>query len=235
MTAIGYITVWVVVALWFSLGSMVLAAYAGEAILISRDDFDTPFLPKTDWITIFSTGANIFVDTANSWLTLETQPNTGVGTAVIRGTRRFSVLNDTLIFKSRIIDAYVDGSGNCCIYGDAQPRGLAEGTNRDNAIEFVNAFPVPNSVACRTVAGGTVTETVVDIRQSVRLPSVYQIIATAGGGRVDFYINGKRVATHTTNIPRVPLNVYFSTGDSGAGNVPMTVEYVSFERPPLGR
>jgi hypothetical protein len=72
------------------------------------------------------------------------------------------------------------------------------------------------------------TETTVNIGQSVRAPSVYQIIAKPD--RVDFYINGTRVASHTGAIPTAALNIYFATGDSGFGNVPVVVDYMSFEQ-----
>jgi hypothetical protein len=47
---------------------------------------------------------------------------------------------------------------------------------------------------------------------------------------VRFFVNGALVATHRTNIPTVPLNVYFSTSDGGAGSVPVTVDYVTLSR-----
>lgn len=204
---------------------IVLSTANAAEITIMRDDFDSSFIYPTDWNVSFSPGAaNVFVDVANSHLTLETVPNTGVGTAVVWGTKSLSVTTGALIFRSRIKDAYVDQA----IYGDAQPRGLVAGTDRNNAIEFVNALPTPNTVECRTVANGTATTTLVNIGQSVRSPAVYQIVASSTN--VKFFINGRVGAIHTTNIPTVPLNPYFSTGDSGLGNVPVVVDYVSFER-----
>ena len=194
-----------------------------EEITILRDDFDEDVLSPSDWTITISPGSAFF-ELKNSKLILHTTPDIGVGTAVVRSNKSFSVLNGALIFKSRIVDTYVDHA----IYGDAQPRGLVAGEDRNNAIEFISALPVPNTVECRTVANGAVTSTIVDLGQSVRVPNVYQIVAKPN--IVKFYINGRRVATHTTNIPTVPLNVYFSTGDSGAGNVPVEIDYVSFER-----
>jgi hypothetical protein len=122
-----------------------------------------------------------------------------------------------------VLDAYVDQS----IFGDAQPRGLVAGADRGNAIEFINAYPVPTHIACRTVAGGVATQTTVDIGQSVRSPAIYEFIANSN--EVKFYVNGSLVATHTINIPQVPLNAYYSTGDSCAGNVPVYVDWVSIQ------
>lgn len=186
-----------------------------------RDDFDTDLSP-TEWLTDFTAGA-ASVSVANGSLTLQTIPNVGCATARASGIRTFSTADGTVHFTANVLDAYVDHS----IYGDAQPRGLVAGIDRNNAIEFVNARPVPNHVTCRTVENGAVTETTVDIGQSVRTPAVYAIAASATS--VSFLVNGTPVATHTTNIPQVPLNAYFSTGDSCAGNVPVTVDWVSIQ------
>jgi hypothetical protein len=50
-----------------SLSGIVSTTSAAE-ITILRDDFDSSFLPATDWIINFSAGANVRVDTANSSL-----------------------------------------------------------------------------------------------------------------------------------------------------------------------
>ncbi len=198
---------------------LVTAKYAGAQTFF--DDFNAPLSPA-DWVTAFTPGAaNVYV--ANGTLILETVPNTACATALARGTRTFSMTDGTVHFTSRVVDAYVDQG----IYGDAQPRGLVSGADRNNAIEFINAYPVPSTVACRTVANGAVTETKVDIGQSVRSPAIYEIVATLT--KVEFRVNGTVVATHTANIPTVPLNAYFSTGDSCAGNVPVVVDWVRIE------
>ena len=202
-------------------------------VLILRDDFEKSPLEPTDWKVSANAGADVRVDLVGHYLILGTDPagGSGPGIAVVSSTKRFSVLRNTLIFRSRVLTTYTDHA----IYGDAQPRGLVAGTDRRNAIEFATAYPLPNSVMCRTVAGGNVTETKVDIGQPVdSVPNVYQIVAKSSSCQrsADFYINGVRVATHTTNIPIVPLNVYFSTSDGGFQNVPVAVDWVSFDRIP---
>lgn len=196
-------------------------------VLVLRDDFDQDALSPTDWAVEIAGGAGYTLPPSTfGTISFDTQqaPFTP-GSAVLRGLRGFAVDAGPLIFTARVIDAYVDQG----IYGDAQPRGLAAGADRSNAIEFVNAFPTPTTVACRTVAGGAVTQTLVDIGQSVRAPAVYQIVARPS--EVKFYVNGQLRCTHTTNIPTgVALNPYFGTGDSGAGNVPLVIDWVSFER-----
>lgn len=199
------------------------AGAADSLVTITRDDFDW-YLAPSDWITFATPGA-VAERTSDNTLHLNTHLNhLGCGTARAQGTRQFSVLDGTLVFRARVFDAYVDGG----IYGDSQPRGLAAGASRSHAIEFINTFPTPNHVAARTVSNGAVTQTVVNIGQSVRAPAVYEIVATRDEAR--FFVNGRLVATHATNIPSVPLNVYFGTGDSCAGNVPHVIDWVSFER-----
>jgi hypothetical protein len=156
----------------------------------------------------------------------------GNGSATLTNNSSFSVLDGDLIFKARLY-AYADGGPNGNnIYGNRQPRGLVAGTDRNNAIEFVSASG--SSVACRTVAGGIATETIAAIpvvgstdTPWIYNPHVYQIIAKPD--QVRFFINGVLVATHTTNIPTAPLNVYFSSSN-GFGFVPIYLDFVSFER-----
>ena len=192
-------------------------------VLISRDDFDNPNIETIDWHVTKDAGANVIAHDDLSYLELMT--DTGAqseGSAVVTGTKGFAVPSSgALVFKSRL-HAYVDSA----VYGDGQPRGLVFGSDRSNAIEFVSA--TPNSVACRTVRNGKASETVVPIGQYNSEWAVYQIIATRE--RANFYINGKLVASQKKNIPLKALNVYFSTSDGGAGNVPVVVDYVSFER-----
>jgi hypothetical protein len=210
-----------------AVATFVVSVGTESTVMILRDDFEQNALPPTDWAIDVVGGAAFFLPpTTFGTLDFGTQvaPFTP-GSVTLRGLRSFSLDSGTLIFTTRVMDAYVDQG----IYGDAQPRGLAAGGDRSNAIEFVNAFPTPTTVACRTVAAGAVTQTTVDIGQSVRTPAVYQIVARPT--EVKFYVNGTLKCTHTTNIPStVPLNPYFGTGDSGAGNVPVVIDWVTFER-----
>jgi hypothetical protein len=193
-----------------------------ELILIQGDTFDYSALPSQDWVVLTNQGSTVSL--TNSMVWLETTPNIGTGEAIVHGTRQASLADGALIFKSRVMDAYVDQG----IYGNAQPRGLAYGRDLNNSITFINQYPTPNTVGCRTTSGGVSTVTTVDTGQSVRSPKVYQIVAKPAEAR--FYINGQLRCTHTSNLPATPLNIYFGTSDSGAGNVPVGVDYVFFER-----
>jgi hypothetical protein len=209
--------------------AVALPSPAADNVFVYFEDFDqTGTWPASslnrDWDLLKSAGATVSTGAPNGWLRIDTTPNElGPGSAALVGRRRYTV-GLGLIFKARVIAAYVED----VIYGDRQPRGLASGADRSNAIEFVSAYPTPNRVACRTVKNGAVTETVALIGHSVAELTNYQI--TARATQVDFYVNGKRVCTHTTNIPTVALNPYFATSDDGFGNVPHYVDWVSVER-----
>jgi hypothetical protein len=207
---------------------------AAEPVLIQLDDFDTSETyfnsGDADWNVSVTGGAGLIFESGRAALTMDTQqPPYTPGAVVLSGKRQASLSDGTLIFRARILDAYAEQSG--AVYGDRQPRGLANGSDRSNAIEFVNAGGSGATlVACRTVSGGTATETVVDIGQWVRLPAVYQIVATSTEAK--FYVNGVLKCTHTTNIPTTPLNLYFSTSDGGAGTVLHVIDWASFEQRP---
>jgi hypothetical protein len=183
-----------------------------------RDDFDAPLSP-TDWVTSFTQGASS-VYVLDGSLILETVPNTGCASVSVHGLRTFAPANGPITYES-VVRTYVDQG----IYGDSQPRGLAAGSDRNNAVEFISTYPVPDHVICRSVKDGVPTETVVNIGQSVYASADYKIVVS--GGSATFFVNGTLVATHGTNVPVVPLNAYYGTGDSCAGNVPVLVDWVS--------
>ena len=203
-------------------------------ILIQQDQFDAGYLDAADWAT--STNAGSCISFEFNSVTLSTtncsNVNIGEGIATVRGLRQFSVNDGALIFKTRVLDVYVEpyppNVGGGIVYGNHQPRGLVNGSDRNNAIEFISSGA--SLVTCRTVKDGAATETQIDIGQNLRAAHVYQIVAKPN--EVRFYVNGALKATHTTNIPVVPLNIFFSTSDSGAGNVPFRVDSVSFEKRP---
>ena len=205
-----------------------------DAVVVQEDHFGEGYLDAVEWIQ--STNAGSCIQLATNYVGLSTtncsNSNIGEGIATLRGTRQFSVNDGTLIFKTRALDVYVEpyhpNTGPGVVYGNRQPRGLVNGDDRNNAIEFVSMGA--SLVACRTVSGGTATQTTIDIGQNLRVAHTYHIVAKPS--EVKFYVNGALKCTHTTNIPVAPLNIYFSTSDSFAGNVPVLVDWVSFERRP---
>lgn len=201
------------------------------AILILEDDFDRSMLNPfqnywtTEWVTATTGIGYIALDGNNSWVLLGSGYG-GAGSATLYSLRQFSVSEGMLIFEA-IVAAYED---NQVCYGDCQPRGLANGADRSNAIEFVSYSGT--AVKARTVRNNAATETVYYIPGSYPQNSVYgyrayQIMATTS--EVRFYLDGRLIAVHTTNIPTVPLNPYFDTSYSGSGNVVLIIDRVSFE------
>lgn len=149
------------------------------------------------------------------------------GSVNVISRKQFSVNDGIVVFEGRF-QPYED---NNYAYGDKQPRGLAAGTNRNNAIEFISA--TGSSVTARTVENGVATETVYPLGSSVNNMRTYTIVAKPW--EVKFYLEGKLIATHTANIPKVPLNVYFGSNYSSAANVPITADYVTFHLKKLTR
>lgn len=224
------------------------ASGGGELLLVQRHEFDanevyfnldTPGAPAIrEWEVVESGSGQVILDPelepaypTTSALTLHT--DAGDGTALVYGNRKASVSDGTLIFKAHVLDAYAEVA---FVYGNRQPRGLAGGGDREsNAIEFVNTLgyntgPYNTGVRCRTAAGGSVTETAVSLGQWTRRPAMYQIVATEDEAR--FYVNGVLKCTHTTDIPTVPLNIFLGTSNNGFGNIPLIVDWVSFEQRP---
>ena len=94
------------------------------------------------------------------------------------------------------------------------------GTNRNNAIEFINH--TGSAVRARTVKDGMATETIYFIpgtypENSVNAVRFYMIVATPM--EVKFYLDGVLIATHTTNIPTASLNPYFDVSYDGYGSI----------------
>jgi len=208
----------------------VYALNAGPAIPVLFDDFDRSTLnlgriETYQWITSTSGLGSVYMNPSNGLVIVESGYG-GAGAATLYGRKQRSVLGGTLIFKANLW-AYED---NNIAYGDGLPRGLVNGTNRNNAIEFINH--TGSAVKARTVKDGVATETVYSIPgtypgNSVNAVRFYMIVATPT--EVKFYLDGVLIATHTTNIPTAPLNPYFGVSFGGHGNVPMGVDYISFE------
>lgn len=196
------------------------APLASVAVQVLEEDFDNTYLPSSLWEVSSVGNGRIVFDNLPGTIRMDTSSTSGGDAVTLRSTKQFSVEEGTLVFRA-MLDAYRDHA----IYGNRQPRGLAAGVDRNNAIEFTSASGT--AVACRTVSGGVATETVVDIGQSVYEVASYQIVA--GPDEVRFYVNGLLSATHTTNIPHAPLNLLFSTTDGGAGTTPIDLYSTSFE------
>ncbi len=94
--------------------------------------------------------------------------------------------------------AYHDGG----IYGDAQPRGLRREMDPNYALQFISADRL--NVRASTINAGSATNTNYAIEYYNLLP--YKIEATSTN--VKYYVNRNLFATHTTNIPSGPFNIF---------------------------
>jgi len=147
----------------------------------------------------------------------------GSGSASVKSRAAFSLTTTPMIIFEGMIAAYCEGwyPG---VYGDDQPRGLRVGTDPNNAIEFISY--ARDTVEVRTVASGTATTTryVLPSGKTVYDFTKYRIEATSSSVRA--YADDVLIATHTTNIPTGPLNLYMGTSYEGYGNVEVGADWL---------
>jgi uncharacterized protein (TIGR02145 family) len=198
-----------------SLTFTTLSEGSGSGILL-EDNFDV-YPSEQDWS--FDIGDGMFMHQDSKAILMT---NYNRYTVKFYSKLQRSVNEGSLTFVSNML-TYED---NNTAYGPLS-RGLVSGTDRNNAIEFINISG--SVIQARTVSGGVATTTDYNVGASVNNYYDYKIVAS--NSRVDFYFNNTLIATHTTNIPLVPLNVYFDTS-SWAGNVPVSIDYVRLELDP---
>jgi len=181
--------------------------------VISQDDFSDNRL-SDDW-TLWKSGS-ASANFSNSTISLSTN---GASTIKLYSNQQKSVNDGTLVFTATLY-TYED---NNYAYGPLS-RGVAYGSDRSNAIEFINTSG--STIQARTVSNGVATTTDYNVGTSVANMYRYKIVATSS--KVDFYFNDILIATHTVNIPTLPLNMYFDAS-TFMGNVPQTIDNVKFE------
>lgn len=197
-------------------GYVALPEQKSVPALITYDDFSCTNL-KNYW-TCSTTGGAGYGFNWNSYSAIALSTN-GPNTIKLKSYKQKSVTEGKLIFTA-VLYTYED---NNTAYGPLS-RGLVNGVDRNNAIEFINISG--NTVQARTVSGGTATTTNYAVGASVANMYCYTIIASTT--KVEFYFDGTLIATHTTNIPTLPLNMYFDAS-SWAGNVPQCIDDAKFE------
>jgi len=82
------------------------------------------------------------------------------------------------------------------------------------------------SILCKTESGGTETSTdsLVDLEDDTYVTLGFRALGT---GQVEFFVNRKLVATHTTNIPTTDLTVAaMSLSGSATGTRKTSVDYL---------
>ena len=192
-----------------------LSDSGGSGILL-EDNFDL-YPSEQDWY--FDIGDGLFVHEDSKAILMT---NYNRYTVKFYSKLQRSVNDGTLTFVSNML-TYED---NNTAYGPLS-RGLVSGADRNNAIEFINL--TGSIIQARTVSNGVATTTDYNVGASVNNYYDYKIVAS--NTQVDFYFNNLLIASHTTNIPLVMLNVYFDTS-SWAGNVPVYIDYVRLELAP---
>ena len=183
--------------------------------LITQDDFSYTAPVKNYWTSYTTGGTGLSL--SNSTATIST--NFTASTGKLYSNKQKSVNEGKLIFTA-VISTYEDGN---TAYGPLV-RGLVNGTDRNNAIEFINI--TGSVIQARTVSGGVATTTNYAVGASVYNFYSYTIIASTT--KVEFYFDGTLIATHTTNIPTANLNMYFDVS-SWAGNVVHIIDDAKFE------
>ncbi|HOY30520.1 MAG TPA: hypothetical protein PKW80_01450 [Bacteroidales bacterium] len=185
--------------------------------LITYDDFACTAL-KSFWSFTTTGGATLSFGWNNMQaVVLSTN---GGNTIKLKSNRKKSV-NDGILVFTAVSHTYED---NNQAYGPLS-RGLVSDYDRTNyAIEFINISG--STIQARTVSGGTATTTDYAVGATVADLHSYTIIAS--NTKVEFYFNGTLIATHTTNIPTVPLNMYFDAS-TWTGNVPHAIDDAKFE------
>jgi hypothetical protein len=196
------------------LANWAMAPVAGTAVQVTHEDFSASTL-KNYWSSVVTAPGGISI--SNSAAVISTSNATG--SAKLYSNKQRSVTEGTLVFKA-VTSTYED---NNTAYGPLV-RGLVNGINRSNAVEFINISG--NTIQARTVSGGVATTTNFSVGASVSNYYSYTIIVSAT--KATFYLDGLLIATHTTNIPTAALNMYFDAS-TFSGNVPQAVDDASFE------
>lgn len=126
----------------------------------------------------------------------------------------FSLANGTVSLETLVNTVDFSNVGA----GDFAAVGLANATDQNNAIEIVGfANNGGGSLTCRTVSNGATTQTNILLTAPPNT-SLYQYEIIASTSSVQFYVNGTLVATHTTDIPTMPLNAVFLVSTSQASS-----------------
>ncbi len=198
-------------------GSVKIPEQNNIPALITYDDFACTAL-KSFWSYTTTGGASLSL----GWNYMQSVvlSTNGANTIQLKSNRKKSVNDGKLVFTA-VCYTYED---NNTAYGPLS-RGLVDDYDRSNAIEFINISG--NTIQARTVSGGTATTTNYAVGATVADLYSYTIIASKT--KVEFYFNGTLIATHTTNIPTVGLNMYFDASSNVGGNVPHAIDDSKFE------
>lgn len=210
------------------LGEMPIAFNLSTFSLL--DDFVGVAIDSTNnWTVVKDSGASVAIvaDTVGGEVALISAATTDDDGASIQGNEIFSVDADKLVyFQTRLKCNDADQTDICAgmtVNFATNPEAML--TAADRIVFQVNDGDA--SILCKTEKDGTETSTdsLVDLEDSTYVVLAFAVDST---NSVSFYINGKLVATHTTNIPddeNLTLAAMSLSG-SATGTRATTLDYI---------
>lgn len=194
------------------------------------DDFVGVAIDTTNsWTVVKDSGAAVAIvaDTVGGELALTSTATTDDDGASIQGNEIFSVDADkVLYFQTRLKCNDADQTDICAgltVNFATNPEAML--TAADRIVFQVNDGNA--SILCKTEKDGTETSTdsLVDLEDNTHVVLGF---AVTGTGSVQFFINGRLVATHLTNIPddeNLALAAMSLSG-SASGTRVTTIDYI---------
>jgi hypothetical protein len=200
------------------------------AVFSLLDDFiGVAFDSTNDWTVVKDSGASVGIvaDTVGGEVALTSTATTDNDGASIQGNEIFAVAASTGIFFSTRIKCNDADQTDICV-------GLTVNFATDPEAMLTAAdrivFQVDDgnaSILCKTEKNGTETSTDsgVDLADNTYVVLSFNVLNT---GSVTFYVNGKQVAQHTTNIPDDEnLTIAaMSLSGSASGTRATTLDYI---------
>lgn len=192
-----------------------------------EDDF--VYELDTGWTVVKDSGASVAIvaDTVGGELAITSTATTDNDGGSVQGNEIFAVAADkNMFFQTRIKNNDVDQSDICVGFT------VNFATNPENMLTATDriVFQVDDgdaSINCITEKDGTATTTDsgVDMADNTY---VKLGIACSGTGKVEFFVNDKLVATHSTNIPDDEnlAIAAMSLSGSASGTRATTIDYL---------
>lgn len=198
-------------------------------VVVAMDDFVGIALDSTnDWTVVKDSGASaaIGADVLNGVLELTSAATTDDDGASVQGNEVFAAGADKYVwFETRLKCNDADQTDICVgltVNFATNPEAMLTAADRIVfQVDDGNA-----SILCKTEASGTETSTDsgVDLVDDTYIKLGFRVWGT---GQVEFFVNRKLVATHTTNIPTTDLTVAaMSLSGSASGTRKTSVDYL---------
>jgi|TARA_R100000479_G_scaffold176231_1_gene129736 hypothetical protein len=192
-----------------------------------EDDF--VYELDTGWTVVKDSGASVAIvaDTVGGELAITSAATTDNDGGSVQGNEIFAVAADkNMFFQTRIKNNDVDQSDICVGFT------VNFATNPENMLTATDriVFQVDDgdaSINCITEKNGTATTT--DSGVDMADDTYVKLgIACSGTGKVEFFVNDKLVATHSTNIPDDEnlAIAAMSLSGSASGTRATTIDYL---------